>query len=129
MSARTSFYLIGSSRQNIKRASRRSVRAAAHGAPPPRRTLSLFWSTPDELKLMINNTGLKIEKEMGQVVCSQVEAAKFRGRLNKPLNSKTFQYWLEGQNGKKVVSNFFKVIEAPVMPGQTTLTHIFVVKK
>src|SRR3989344_5157841 len=34
----------GSSRQNIKRALRRSVRAAAQGAPPTRRTLFLFWS-------------------------------------------------------------------------------------
>ncbi|MFH2022624.1 MAG: hypothetical protein ABIJ33_05130, partial [Patescibacteria group bacterium] len=34
----------GSSRQNIKRASRRSVRAAAHGAPPTVKRTLLFWS-------------------------------------------------------------------------------------
>lgn len=88
-----------------------------------------YEPTRDELKLMISDAGLKIEKEMGQVVCSEAQAAKFRSRLNKPLNSKTFQYWLEGQNGKEAVANFFKVIEVPVIPGRTTLTHIFVVKK
>jgi len=48
-----------------------------------------YEPTPDELKLMISDAGLKIEKEAGQVVCSEAEAAEFRGRLNKPLNRKT----------------------------------------
>jgi len=88
----------------------------------------LYEPTRKEMKKMIEEAGLEIKGEYGQVIVkNEIEARKLRKRLNKPLNKQMFQYWAS-RKGRKEVREFFKVKEMDDSQDQVALTNVFVVR-
>lgn len=93
----------------------------------------LYEPSKEEMLKMIDEAGLVVKTPIyGQVITREEKARFLRSRLNKPFNSKTFQYWMRGEHGREELANFFKVQEMPEEDknsGKVALTNIFVVGK